>query len=139
MTFGDRLASLMKQRGLKNPDIATAAGVHPGSVSKWRSDVMEPDEATITLLASLLNTTPWFLRYGIRGGPDDESTLGKRIANARRAAQLSQVELGAAAGVTNSSRWESGEHEPSLDMLRKIATVLGVDPCWLAFGNIEEK
>lgn len=51
-TLGDRLALAMKRRGAKNPEVAKAAGVHPVTVSKWRSDVQPPGDEELLKVAA---------------------------------------------------------------------------------------
>jgi hypothetical protein len=59
----------MKRAGLKNPAVAEAAGVHPTTVSRWRSDTQLPEEAQLDAVVALLAargvavTAAW-LRYG---------------------------------------------------------------------------
>jgi transcriptional regulator with XRE-family HTH domain len=56
-----------------------------------------------------------------------------RLKLARELRGLSQVELSAAVGVTNtlSGQWERGQREPSLGYLKALAKVLGVSVGWL--------
>lgn len=51
--LGHRLAILMRQAKLKNPDVAEATGVDPTTVSKWRSGVQRPDRAKLKLIVDL--------------------------------------------------------------------------------------
>ena len=46
--------------------------------------------------------------------------------------------LSKAVGVSTgqASRWESGKNIPSLGMIVKISRALGLDPGWLAFGDL---
>ena len=57
-------------------------------------------------------------------------------AGARRGKILTQTAVADAMGVSQVSvgRWESGETEPDLATIAKLAKVLGVDPRDLAFG-----
>ncbi|MCH7962014.1 MAG: helix-turn-helix transcriptional regulator, partial [Planctomycetes bacterium] len=57
------------------------------------------------------------------------------VATYRRAG--SGTKLAKAVGVSTAqvSRWESGVNLPTYGMLIKIATVLGLEPGWLAFGR----
>jgi len=56
-------------------------------------------------------------------------TLGQRIKKARKAAGLTQEQLGAIAGVSGVAimRYEKGQREPSGQPLLRIAQALGVD------------
>jgi len=55
-------------------------------------------------------------------------SLAKNIVRAREKAGLSQAQLAKKLGKSRSSvnEYESGEHEPKLDLLVKIAKVTGV-------------
>ena len=54
--------------------------------------------------------------------------VGDAILNARKNAGLTQEQLAARAYVTRQavSRWETGESEPSIDMRKLLANVLGI-------------
>ena len=49
-----------------------------------------------------------------------------------------QTALAESMGVTPQtvSRWESGGFMPDIEKVKRIATLLRVDPGWLAFGEI---
>lgn len=65
------------------------------------------------------------------------TTFGHRIREARKAAGLSQDAVAAAAEITRNSisQWESDSTEPDLARIATIASYLGVDRGWLAFGD----
>lgn len=56
------------------------------------------------------------------------SNVGKNIKRIRVARHMSQDDLAIKLGVTRSavSGWEVGRNEPSIDMLKQIATTLHV-------------
>jgi len=64
--------------------------------------------------------------------------LADRLSATRKARQMSQAAVGAALDPPQARRnvckWEKGRCEPSLDTVRQLATVLNVEPCWLAWG-----
>jgi transcriptional regulator with XRE-family HTH domain len=66
--------------------------------------------------------------------------LGPRLRRARRERDLTQQELAEQAGTTYQTinRIERGHTTPKVDTVAKLATALGVDLKWLAFGD-EEK
>lgn len=69
------------------------------------------------------------------------TSLGHRIQSSRKAARMTQQELGDRVGVGKSSvsQWESGfVKELSGTNLVKTAQALGVDPIWLATGKGEK-
>lgn len=60
-----------------------------------------------------------------------------RLRAVRKARALTLVALGSAAGVTHATiqHIETGRTVPGIDTVEKIATALGVDPRWLAYGG----
>lgn len=70
----------------------------------------------------------------------EATTVGARIARARRSAGLSQEALARRFEVSKNTvaRWEGDVHPPSLETVRMIAEVCGVDPRDLAYGPPEE-
>lgn len=66
--------------------------------------------------------------------------LSERLRQARESIGISQaaVALSLVPPKRRSSigRYESGHDEPSLATIAQLAAVLGVSPCWLAFGDI---
>ena len=65
--------------------------------------------------------------------------IGKRIAEIREHGGLSQSALARAIGTSQSaiSQIEAGERNPSYDMLRQIASAMGVTPAYLAGAEVE--
>lgn len=61
-TLGDRLTSAMKRRGVKNPAVAEAAGVTPGTVSRWRNDAHPPELEALMKAARFLGVSAEWLR-----------------------------------------------------------------------------
>jgi len=65
-------------------------------------------------------------------------SLPDRLRNVRTAVGLTQAQVGAQLkppqARRNVCKWEKGRCEPSLDTVRQLATVLNVEPCWLAWG-----
>jgi transcriptional regulator with XRE-family HTH domain len=64
-------------------------------------------------------------------------TLADRLSQTRQAKGWSARELARRAGVSVMAvtTTEQGKHEPSLKVLRRLATALEISPAWLAFGN----
>jgi transcriptional regulator with XRE-family HTH domain len=65
---------------------------------------------------------------------------GDALAEARRAAQLTQQEVAAAAGVANELRvglWERGEEHPHARFIPILAKRLGINPLELLDGDPE--
>lgn len=72
------------------------------------------------------------------------ASFGKRVLQARLSLsarlgrQVTQGEVAAKMGVTGVtvSRWEADLKEPTLETIAKLAKVLGVEPSYLAFGEL---
>ena len=67
--------------------------------------------------------------------------IGERLRRARKARQVTQLELAARTGVAHSTvvRIERGQARPRIETVEKFAEALGVDPRWLAFGDGPER
>lgn len=65
--------------------------------------------------------------------------FGKRLAKARSACKLTQVELANALGASQGAvaGWETGRTEPTLRVIEQIAEETSSDPAWLAFGRAQ--
>lgn len=70
-------------------------------------------------------------------------TFGDRLRDARERVRfrtgkrMRQEDLGALVGQSKStvSAWENGATPPSVDVVARLAEILGVLPGWLAFGD----
>ena len=77
--------------------------------------------------------------YDIRkmGKTEPITVLGRRLRQARRRAGIPQDKLGVAVGLDETtasariSRYETGVHEPSVEIARKLAAVLKVPTAYL--------
>ena len=64
--------------------------------------------------------------------------IGEQIKKARRNAGLTQKQLGDALGgkgISTISEWESGKRSPDIELIPKLAEVLGVSQSWLMTGD----
>jgi len=68
---------------------------------------------------------------------DDALQIGRRIAEARTAAGLTERELADHLGVKESTirKWESGERSPRGQRVSKLAGILGVSLSWILVGR----
>ena len=60
----DRIRRLMRERGLRQVDIANATGASKGAVSKWFSGTFSPRSEYLVKIANILDTTPSYLLTG---------------------------------------------------------------------------
>lgn len=67
----------------------------------------------------------------------DTAAIGRRLAAAREAVGLRQVDLAELSGVARNTlaQWESGAFRPSLDQVVRLLPVLGVDLDWIYLGD----
>ena len=66
--------------------------------------------------------------------------LGQRIKIAREKCGISQAQLAAAVGRSQSTvaEWETGGTDPRRNIVEKIAETLDVEVAWLEFGSTDE-
>lgn len=64
----------------------------------------------------------------------------ERLKQAREDKRLSQIEVEADTGIkrTNLSRYETGQREPDIETIGKLANYYGVSLDWL-FGNVKKE
>ncbi len=67
---------------------------------------------------------------------DFSRQVGARIRAARNAGNMSQLELSRRVKIGRSAvaQWERGESTPSLAKIEEIASILRLEPAFLAFG-----
>lgn len=66
------------------------------------------------------------------------ATFGQRIRQSREQAGMTQAELARSVGYKDRNaawQWEHDKQMPPLSTLPLLAEALGVDTCWLAFGE----
>ena len=70
----------------------------------------------------------------------DESSIGRRIVQARQAAGLTTAQLARRLGIRGAtlSNWESDKSQPRANRMTMLAGVLNVSPTWLLTGFGEE-
>jgi transcriptional regulator with XRE-family HTH domain len=66
-----------------------------------------------------------------------DRSLGARLELARREAKLTHRALAKRAGVSPGtiSGLENGQHDATTEKIARLAAALGVQPCWLAYGD----
>ena len=61
MTFGKRLKTARKEKGLTQKELAALIHVKHNSISDWENDKNKPDIATVELLCGVLSITPSYI------------------------------------------------------------------------------
>jgi SOS-response transcriptional repressor LexA len=67
MASGDRIAQLMRKRGLTQADLMRATGATRGTVSQWISNATQPGGKYINELCRVLGTTSDYIYDGVDG------------------------------------------------------------------------
>ena len=141
--IGGALKAARVAKGWSREQLAEKLDVHPSSVGYWERGEGWPDSAHHKKLSALLNipverlTPPdgprakganngQFAGKGPRSAA--HAALGKTIADARAAKELSPEQVGAKIGVSGNSiyGWEAGYWAPSAEVAPKLAKLLAV-------------
>ena len=98
MIFAEQLKKLRKKSGLSQKEFAERVGVHMQSVSKWERGVMLPDISALDSIASALSVSVDELLgfpapAAVASGFFDAQAFGKRLAQARRDKEKTQIEI----------------------------------------------
>jgi len=64
------------------------------------------------------------------------TTVGSRIIEARKAKDMTQLDLAKRLGISRAAveQWEIDSTSPSIAKLEEVAMILGVEPQWLAYN-----
>lgn len=73
-TTGKRIKDLRKKRGLSQQALADFLMVDKSVVSRWENDDRRPSQEMLDALAKELETTPYYLMYGL-ANPVDANLL----------------------------------------------------------------
>lgn len=124
--LGSTIASLRKEKGMTQLDLARKMGVTDKAVSKWERNLSFPDTASLPLLAEQLGTSVDELleaRVSVR-----ETTP---LSKARALAELVLKAVALAMGVGSAALSIMGEVEP-----RNILCLLGIGVACLALVQL---
>lgn len=164
-TFGGRLRYARELRGIKNTDLAKAAGIRQAKISQWERNRWSANRAAAPKLAKALNVSLEWLVLGCGETPkeaqareaaydlhqdeidsllgfedaDKSATFGGRLSLARENARVSQEKIGSLFGISRSavSQWETNLTTPDLTRAAEVARLLNVRAEWLSFGSGE--
>ena len=89
--FGERLAALIKRRGVTQKELAKRAGVTEAAVSHYIGGDRNPRFEVVKRLAEALETSTDYLAGGAVGNVDEELMLARRLI-ARNASQMTLEE-----------------------------------------------
>ncbi|PCI85222.1 MAG: transcriptional regulator [Hyphomicrobiales bacterium] len=93
--FAKRLCERAKQLGISNAEAARRVGLEERRYAHYASSRREPDLATLTNIAKILNTTPnWLL--GVEDQLEEQpnkTALIERFVNTARVMSLEELEI----------------------------------------------
>lgn len=140
----DRLRQARRKNGLGMSAASIASGMSTGTAFLIERRQTLPRIETVEKFAAALGVSPSWLAYS--SGHEDAlqsesgaSSVGQRLEAARRQRGLSRQALGRAAGLTGQTvaNIEAKGMLPRVDTVELLASVLGVETSWLAFGCTE--
>ena len=108
-TFATRLNERMKEKGIKQNDLARIMGVSQQAVSRWCNGTTEPRLEAIPALAKALGVSPGFMAFDeISGGadlPENLITLRHYRFSASCGDELISQDITGVEGITVTQPW----------------------------------
>lgn len=126
-TFGTMVASLRKERGMTQSELAEEMGVTDKAVSKWERDLSFPDVTTLPRLAGIFNVTVDELMQAKTDGAPGRKKPVELVPLILRAVSLA---MGVAVVVLSAM----GDAEPNA-----AVSMLGLGLACLALAQFSEK
>lgn len=131
--LGEKLRLARENRGMTLREVAAGAGISPTYLSEIERGNVHPAVSVLKRLSRVLHVPlASFLSPAERHG-----FLGEKLRRLREKLDMTQAELGARAGVSAAliGQIELGRVSPSLKTVNKIASALGVSPCYLVLDS----
>lgn len=124
--LGDKIRLLRKGKKMPLEELARRSGISVSYLSEIERGAVCPALDTVKRVAEGLSVPA----TALIGHRDD--TLGGRLKALREKSGLTQAGLASRAGVTAGliGQVEQGKVQPSLKTLEKLASVMGVSPCY---------
>jgi transcriptional regulator with XRE-family HTH domain len=132
--FPSNLKNLRLNHNMSQEELGKQINVTKVSISGYESGNRTPDVETLIAIADVFNVSLDSLcGRNVEHSEHAAHTLGQRIKHLRELNGHSQIQLGEILGIGNHnlSRYESGQREPELETLCKIADVYGVTTDYL--------
>lgn len=125
--IGRKIRELREARGLTLSEMARKTGLSLAHLSEVERGLSSASLKTLDKIAEVLEISPAVLL-----GRDECEPLGERLRRLRRRVGLTQKELAAIVGVSHTlvGQIEGGRLQPSVATLARLATALGVSPCY---------
>jgi transcriptional regulator with XRE-family HTH domain len=130
---GDRLRVAREDRGMTLREVASAAGISSTYLSEIERGNVQPAVSVLKRLARVLH-----IPLSVLMSPAErKGFLGEKLKRLRAILGMTQAEVAAKAGVSSAlvGQIELGRVSPSLRTVNKIASALGVSPCYLVLDS----
>lgn len=123
--LGEKIAEQRKKLGLSQEELAEKLNISQKSISKYERGDRKPQYKVLARIAEYFGVTTDYLLELDGGG---NTVLGERIAELRKACDMSQKELGEKLGVSASAigMYEQGRREPNNAMMIAMEKLFGV-------------
>lgn len=131
--LGDRLRLAREDRGMTLKEVASAAGISSTYLSEIERGNVQPAVSVLKELARVLRVP----LSAIMSPSERNGFLGEKLRRLRDKLGMTQAEVAAKAGVSAAliGQIELGRVSPSLKTVNKIASALGVSPCYLVLDS----
>ena len=118
MTIGGNIKKYREKKGLTQKELGAALGLAEITIRQYENNKREPKYERLYVIADVLSVSVSDLM---------NIDTGKQIKEARIKAKLTQEKLAQKAGISvfTLQKYESGDRNPKIESLQKIATALG--------------
>lgn len=130
---GDKLRIAREDRGMTLREVASAAGISSTYLSEIERGNVQPAVSVLKKLARVLHMP----LSALMSPAERKGFLGEKLKRLREKLGMTQAEVSARAGVSAAliGQIELGRVSPSLKTVNKIASALGVSPCYLVLDS----
>ncbi|MDI7246196.1 MAG: helix-turn-helix transcriptional regulator [Bacillota bacterium] len=131
--LGEKLRVAREDRGMTLRDVASAAGISSTYLSEIERGNVQPALRVLKRLAHVLHVP----LSSFMSSVERKGFIGDKLRSIREKLGLTQAEVAAKAGVSAAliGQIELGRVSPSLKTINKVASALGVSPCYLVLDN----
>ncbi|WP_303220427.1 helix-turn-helix domain-containing protein [Enterocloster bolteae] len=119
MTIGGNIKKYREKKGLTQKELGAALGLAEITIRQYENNKREPKYERLYVIADVLSVSVSDLM---------NIDTGKQIKEARIKAKLTQEKLAQKAGISvfTLQKYESGDRNPKIESLQKIANALGI-------------
>lgn len=119
MPIGENIKKYRKRKGLTQKELGAALGLAEITIRQYENNMRKPKYEILFSIADVLNVSIADLM---------SIDTGKQIKEARVKAKLTQEKLAQKSGISvfTLQKYESGDRNPKIESLQKIANALGI-------------